>query len=81
MAAVLATAASPSPLASDLWADERVDSSETRSSSSFIWSYLEAAATAIRQANFIVDVKGLVLIIIIILKFQYLFNELSFIQV
>merc|ERR1719152_439851 len=54
MAAVLATAVSPSPLASDLWADERVDSSETRSSSSFIWSYLEAAATAVRAVNFIV---------------------------
>merc|ERR1712038_1711331 len=42
MAAVLATAASPSPLASDERADERLDSRETRSSSSFMESYLEA---------------------------------------
>merc|ERR1719263_2078482 len=57
MAAVLATAASPSALASDLWADERVDSSETRSSSSFIWSYLEAATAAMRAKYFIVSIK------------------------
>jgi hypothetical protein len=55
MAAVLATAASPSPLASDERADERFDWRETRSSSSFIESYLEAAATAIRAVNFIAE--------------------------
>merc|ERR1719263_2582907 len=53
MAAVLATAASPSPLASDERADERVDSRLTRSSSSFIESYWLAAATATRSENFI----------------------------
>ena len=53
MAAVLATAASPSPLASDERADERFDWRETRSSSSFIESYLEAATTAMIAVNFI----------------------------
>merc|ERR1719263_1197015 len=62
MAAVLATAASPSPLASGLWADERVDSSETRSSSSFIWSYLEAATAVRARMNFIAIVEGLELV-------------------
>merc|ERR1712048_1325492 len=53
MAAVLATAASPSPLASDERADERVDSRLTRRSSSVMLSYLLAAATATRARNFI----------------------------
>merc|ERR1712226_1132704 len=52
MAAVLATAASASPLASDERADERLDWSETRSSSSFIESYLEAATAATKARNF-----------------------------
>merc|ERR1712216_475352 len=52
MAAVLATAASPSPLASDERADERVDSRLTRRSSSFMWSNWLAAATATRSENF-----------------------------
>merc|ERR1719352_2152836 len=51
MAAVLATAASPSPLASDSRADERVEDRFTRSSSSFMWSYL-VAATAAMRVNF-----------------------------
>merc|ERR1719198_829494 len=42
MAAVLATAASPSPLGSDLWAELRVDSRLMRSSSSVMESYWEA---------------------------------------
>ena len=45
MAAVLATAASPSPLASDERADEKVDSRLTRSSSSFMESYWLASTT------------------------------------
>merc|ERR1711998_718880 len=54
MAAVLATAASPSPLASEERADERVEERLTRSSSSFMWSYWLAATVATRaQANFI----------------------------
>ena len=53
MAAVLATAASPSPLASDERADERVELRETRSSSSFMCSYLLAATVATRRVNFI----------------------------
>jgi len=55
MAAVLATAASASPLASDLWADERFDESWARSSSSFIYSKSTAEADAMRVAarNFI----------------------------
>ena len=55
MAAVLATAASASPLASLERADERVDSRLTRSSSSFIYSKSTAAADAMRVAamNFI----------------------------
>ena len=44
MAAVLATAASPSPLASDLWAELRVVESWARSSSSFITSKSTAVA-------------------------------------
>jgi len=56
MAAVLATAASASPLASLERADERVDSRLTRSSSSFIDSNLLAATVAMRAAaNFICD--------------------------
>jgi len=54
MAAVLATAASPSPLASDERADERVDSRLTRSSSSPMESYWLAATAAMRRVNFIV---------------------------
>merc|ERR1712166_1642203 len=42
MAAVLATAASPSPLASESRALERVEERLTRSSSSFMFSYLLA---------------------------------------
>merc|ERR1712071_487008 len=42
MAAVLATAASPSPLASESRAEERVEERLTRSSSSFMFSYLLA---------------------------------------
>ena len=54
MAAVLATAASASPLASDERALERVDSRLTRRSSSFMDSYLLAATVATRAAaNFI----------------------------
>merc|ERR1719247_69671 len=54
MAAVLATAASASPLASDERAEERVDSRLTRRSSSFMDSYLLAATVAMREAaNFI----------------------------
>ena len=54
MAAVLATAASPSPLASDLWAETRVEESWERSSSSPMKSYWLAATVAIRaQVNFI----------------------------
>merc|ERR1719263_1374233 len=54
MAAVLATAASPSPLASDLWAETRVEESWERSSSSPMKSYWLAAAVATRAtANFI----------------------------
>merc|ERR1712087_1005661 len=54
MAAVLATAASESPLASEERAEERVDSRLTRRSSSFMESYLLAAAMARIAANFIV---------------------------
>src|SRR6056300_1667077 len=55
MAAVLATAASPSPLASEERAEERVDSRLTRSSSSFMESYLlaETVARAATAKNFI----------------------------
>merc|ERR1712072_640292 len=54
IAAVLATAASASPLASLERADERVDSRLTRRSSSFMDSYLLAATVAISAAaNFI----------------------------
>ena len=53
IAAVLATAASPSPLASDIYADERVLPRLTRSSSSVIWSYLLAATAPISANNFI----------------------------
>merc|ERR1719174_2710392 len=54
MAAVLATEASASPLASEERAEERVDSRLTRRSSSFMDSYLLAATVAMRAAaNFI----------------------------
>ena len=53
MAAVLATEASPSTLASDIWANERLEASWERSSSSEMKSYWLAAMVAIRQANFI----------------------------
>src|SRR6056300_849656 len=53
MAAVLATAASPSPLASDSRAEERVEERETRRSSSDMVSYLLAAAIATRAKYFI----------------------------
>merc|ERR1719329_1436457 len=46
MAAVLATAASPSPLASDLWAETRVEESWERSSSSPMKSYWLAEVVA-----------------------------------
>merc|ERR1711934_865617 len=59
MAAVLATAASPSPLASEARADERVEERFTRSSSSFMWSYLLAATAAIR-VNFILGKEKLI---------------------
>ena len=55
MAAVLATAASPSPLASDERADERVDSRLTRRSSSVMLSYLLAATAAAKARNFICE--------------------------
>ena len=63
MAAVLATAASPSPLASEERAEERVDSRLTRSSSSFMESYwlAETAAMAARAKNFICKVKKLII--------------------
>merc|ERR1719156_512764 len=54
MAAVLATAASESPLASEERAEERVDSRLTRRSSSFMESYLLAATAMAKQVNFIV---------------------------
>ena len=57
MAAVLATAASPSPLASDERADERVDSRLTRRSSSVMLSYLLAATAATKRVNFIAKFK------------------------
>ena len=47
---VLAKVVSASSLASDLWADERVDSRETRNSSSFIALNLLAATMARRAA-------------------------------
>merc|ERR1719240_1675221 len=50
MAAVLAKAASASPLASEERAEERVDSRLTRRSSSFMFSYLLAATVAMRAA-------------------------------
>ena len=54
MAAVFATAASASPRDSDYWAEWRVDSRLTRSSSAFIWSYIVAEADATKaEANFI----------------------------
>ena len=61
MAAVLATAASASPRASDERAEERVDSRFTRSSSSFMDSYLLAETVARRAAaaNFICKVNNL----------------------
>merc|ERR1711934_326808 len=55
IAAVLATAASPSPMASDLWAETRVEESWERSSSSPMKSYWLAATAAIR-VNFIFSV-------------------------
>merc|ERR1719247_2349850 len=57
MAAVLATAASPSPLASEERAEERVDSRLTRSSSSDMLSYWVAETAAIRAKNFMVSVR------------------------
>merc|ERR1719506_1275905 len=54
MEAVLATAASPYPLASDIWAELRVDSRLTRSSSSVMESYWVAETAATRAKNFIV---------------------------
>merc|ERR1719506_2794604 len=52
MAAVLETAASPSPLASDERADERVDWRSTSISSSDMLSNDEAATVAMRARNF-----------------------------
>ena len=79
MAAVLATAASASPLASDLWADERFDESWARSSSSFIYSKSTAATDAMRVAatNFICLVCWIYKIIIklILISPFIIFNE------
>jgi hypothetical protein len=72
MAAVLATAASPSPLASESRAEERVDESWARRSSSI--SVEEAATAATKRVNFICN---MFLIIKELCAFDYKGNELT----
>ena len=77
MAAVLATAASPSPLASDERADERVDSRLTRSSSSDMLSYWVAETAAIRAKNFILVREKLSFFEYIIIKLDFICEMLA----